>query len=215
MQTWPAAQTVPQAPQLVVLVAVLTGRPPHWLMSPLAVNAVHRPLMQLVFAGHTVPGLPQLKLSAAYDTHAPSTCWVPAGQLPVHVPLRQACPGLHVVPHAPHCANVLRPTQRSVQRRLSAPQAGAQVPPAQDWVGVHAVPHCPQLALLVVSVAQAPLQLVWPGGHVVVQEPLTQACPDGHARLHAPPAFTLRGRARHSILAATSSEAVCTGSVFN
>ena len=75
----------------------------------------------------------------------------------------------------PHCWKVLRLTQRSLQKRFSEPQLATQSPPMQDWLGEHVRPHCPQLALLVASVAHAPEQLVWPGGHVVVQVPLTQA----------------------------------------
>jgi hypothetical protein len=61
-----------------------------------------------------------------------------------------------------------------VQSFSSAPHAVWQVPPMQVWLALHVVPHAPQFDSEVARTTQAPLQLVWPGGHVAVQAPFTQ-----------------------------------------
>ncbi len=55
----PESQTVPHAPQFVLLVAVLT----HWpLQSVRPVMHLQAPVWQVAAAGHVVPHVPQLKL---------------------------------------------------------------------------------------------------------------------------------------------------------
>jgi hypothetical protein len=69
----------------------------------------------------------------------------------------------------------------------------SDVPPGQAQVPLtHVVPdgqtvvHEPQWFGSLANVTQAPLHVVWPGGHVEVQTPLAHTSPEGQAVPHVP-----------------------------
>jgi len=86
-------QTVPQVPQLLLSLAVVTQLP---LQKVRPEGQVHMPLVQLRPPEHTVPQVPQLLLSLAVVRQVPLQSVCPLGQL--HTPFWQLRPPVHAVP---------------------------------------------------------------------------------------------------------------------
>jgi hypothetical protein len=84
---------------------------------------------------------------------------------------------MHADVQPPQSLNVPCDTQRSPHERSLDPHAGWQVPPTQVSSGLQTVPQAPQLLPFVGRNAQLPVQLVSPGGQVMVHAPLTQTSP--------------------------------------
>jgi hypothetical protein len=89
-------QTVPQAPQLVVSLAVSTHTPLHEVVPE---GHRQRPVEHDVPAGQRVPQAPQLFESVAVFTQVVPQVTLPAGH--VHAPAVHTCEGPQVTPQAP------------------------------------------------------------------------------------------------------------------
>jgi hypothetical protein len=218
----PAAQRRPQVDALQV--AVLFGplghtvpHPPHepgslvrsrqmpkHAVSPGRHVATHDPDEQICPAGHELPQLPQLALSACVLISQPSAALPLQSANPkVHVPSAQwpavheaeALAKVHTLPHAAQLPTVERSvSQPFIGLPSQSPKPAAQLRP--QWPAVHTavlfdplghtVPHAPHAAGSLVRSWQSPEQLVRPARQVAVHPPDEHTCPAGHTVPHAP-----------------------------
>ena len=157
-QTLPPVQTVPQAPQLVVVF-----------------RAVHTPLQHPCPLEHLLPQVPQLFASMVTLTHLPLQRVCGGVHTVWHAPSTQLCPAPHVVPQAPQFVTVLRSVQTPLQQPCPDPQVETHLPVAasqrSQLVALHAV-----------------ARQVFPQTRVFGQQtPLIQVdCPATHVETHVP-----------------------------
>jgi len=125
--------TIPQPPQWLVAVCVLTQPAPEAEQSTVGARqvVVHDPPEQRVPAAQTVAQPPQLPLSVAVLTHLPLHDTWPVGQ--VHVPLTQSWPPEQERAQAPQLAlSEARPVSQPLFAFMSQlPKPEVQVPSAQ------------------------------------------------------------------------------------
>jgi hypothetical protein len=210
-QLWPLAQTLPQAPQLFVLLVRLVSQPllarPSQLPKPaLQVIPQAVPLHDGVpfTLEHTLPQVPQFCVLFRL-TQAPLQFPKPAlHDATVQVPPVQAAVPfvtLQILPQVPQLFVLLvrlvsqpllampsqLPKPALHEAIVHTPLTQAAVPLAELQV----VPQVPQLPGSVAVFTQVPLQLVWPAPHVVVvaHTPLTQLWPLAQAFPHVPQLF--------------------------
>jgi hypothetical protein len=99
LQTSPAAQTFPQAPQLTGSEVASTQALPHSI-PPL--GHAHAPPLQSAPVGQAFPQAPQLAGSDMVSTHLSPHAASPPEQ--AHAPFVQLDPGEHAASHDPQCA---------------------------------------------------------------------------------------------------------------
>jgi hypothetical protein len=132
--------TVPQAPQLLLSVAVFTHAPPHEVVPA---GQAQAPAAQLVPPVQALPQAPQLALSVDVSTQAPPQAVVPAGQ--VHTPATQDLPPVQALPQAPQLAlSVDVFTQAAPHLVWPAGQPPLQTPAVQVVPVGHTWPQAPQ-----------------------------------------------------------------------
>jgi hypothetical protein len=98
VHAWPPEQRLPQEPQLVASVSVLTQLLPH-CVSPTAHVAEHVLCEQSSPPVQALPHAPQFAPSETTFTQPVAQALSPAVQ--VHAPLVQACPSAHLLLQAP------------------------------------------------------------------------------------------------------------------
>ena len=164
--------TVPQAPQLLLSVAVVVQALPHATCLP---GHTHAPAVQLSPAAtHAFPHDPQLALSVANTAQygaaasegppAPQT-EDPDGHAAVHAPRTHCPPAPHALPHPPQfCSS----SERSAQNGTIGPGVLPSLLPAST--GARAVG----------------LQRVNPAWHEATQAPIAHVIPAAHALPHPP-----------------------------
>ena len=103
LQIWPAAQTVPQKPQLSLLDARVTHVPEQFVC-PVGQLVVQVLLTQTWPDEQAWPHEPQLAPSEVSVTHAPPQFVWPEGQLTPQTPSLQTSPSAHALPQVPQCA---------------------------------------------------------------------------------------------------------------
>ena len=92
LQTCPAAQALPQAPQLVALVPTSTHVPEQSICPAGHITAGrHAPIAQVCPIGQAIPQAPQLLLSVCVLTHVPEQSVWP----PVHITTLRHAPIMH------------------------------------------------------------------------------------------------------------------------
>jgi len=177
-QTWPAEHAVPQAPQLVLSVAVCTSQPLVGSRSQSAkpeaqAATAQLPPVQVALAwGSTQarPQAPQLSslvrrlvsqpsLAVPLQSPAPSlqrtTVQAPAAQ-----PTAAAPGSEHTIPHPPQLEGLIAALAQyavapAPQVMRGAAQVAPHAPPEHTWPAAQALPQAPQLALSVrVSTSQ-------------------------------------------------------------
>jgi hypothetical protein len=121
LHTWPAPQTVPQAPQLSlspwVSAQARTPPSPVQVVSDPEHEVLQVPLLQTSPAAQAVPQAPQWLLSVASVAHAPlQSVWFEGHEV-TQAPAWQDSPDAHTVPQAPQ----LLPSMRASTQR--APHA--------------------------------------------------------------------------------------------
>jgi hypothetical protein len=199
-----AAQTRPQAPQLLGLFVRFVSQPSAGLLLQSAKPKLQLAIAQVppehtmvaLGAAQTRPQAPQLLTSVPVFTQVPlHTTW-PGGHCVVQVPLTQLVPLGQAWPQAPQLLG-------SFVRLISQPLAAlvsqsakpalqlaiTQLPPEHAMVALGAVqtrPQAPQLLTSVPVFTQVPLHTTWPGGHCAAQVPFTQLVPLGQALPQAP-----------------------------
>ncbi len=200
----PAVQRVPQRPQLLEFVVVLTSHPleamPSQSAKPVRHVKPHAPAVHvgsaLAGAGHAMPHAPQcageLRVLVsqpllASESQSPNP---PAHTPTAHAPMRHTGVALasagHALPHAPQLAT-------SFWRLVSHPSSGMRLQSPYDELQrsmahapathaavppatAHARPHVPQLDALVCVSTHAPVQHVCPEGQgLVASHPGTHA----------------------------------------
>jgi hypothetical protein len=199
----PVVQTFPHVLQLLTLLVVSTHVLPHSVgvepeQPDTHVDPEHAGVLPLQAWLH----MPQLFLSVLVSTHAPLQSVYPLLHVKVHALFTHAAWALAtlveqtfpqvlqsfrllvVSTQVPPQSAGVEPEQPEVHE---APPAS---PPEAEQTGVppvHALPQLPQL-VAVVSFTQAPLHIVYPALHAVVQALLTQtACALATLVLHAVP----------------------------
>jgi len=192
-----AVQTMPQPPQLWVLLVVSTQLPPQ-LVCPCGHETTQLPPAHTWFAPQTVPQAPQLFLSLCSLTQAVPHAEKAASQEMPHCAFWQVAPPFagagQEVPQAPQLVTVvLRSTQALPHRVKPGLQVNPQVPPLHAGVAltgaVQTSPQVPQLEVSVATVTQELVQLVVPCGQDVVQTPPAQTWLVPHAMAQAPQLF--------------------------
>jgi hypothetical protein len=163
-------QTVPQPPQLLADVRVLTSQPsaalPLQSAKPSLHTTPHAPsphdAVALARVGHAAPQAPQLLVDARVSTSQPSSARL----------LQSAKPASHATPHAPR-AQVAAPLAGVAQSALHAPQCAVETRVSTSHPS---------------SVRE--LQSAKPGAHATVHAPAAHAgvalAPAGHAAPQAP-----------------------------
>ena len=171
---------MPQAPQFVVSLLLLTHVAPH--SAKPEVGQAQVPLRQVVPAGHTVPQAPQLPLSVQVSTQAtPQNCLDDAPSHTHSTPL-QCWPEGQVLPQPPQLALSFFGTHTPPQCRSLAhwQVIDAHVSPERQ-----AFAQSPQLAASVPVSTQ-----LWPhalrDAFTHLQEPNWQPCSGPQAFPHAP-----------------------------
>lgn len=164
LQTWFAAQALPQEPQLSGSEEVRVHTPPQ-LVKP--GPQVHVPLLQVGFVPPQVElQAPQCCRSLLVFTHRPLQFVNPTGQVvvPEQAPLTHDWVALQATPHAPQFVlSVPVFTHRPLQ--LVSPGPHEHMPLLQVAPAAHALPQAPQFAASVCVFVQTPLHAVWPLGH--------------------------------------------------
>lgn len=189
MQISPAAQTLPQPPQLNGSVFVLT-QPPLQVRVPVGhvVVVVQAVPMQRCAAVHIVPHVPQSALLTLL-THAPPGPHAAPPAAQEHVPPEQTSPSLQGAPQPPQFNGSVIV---SVQAFVPPPIGHDVVLPGQAQVlAVHVspaaqrLPHMPQLRGSVVRSAHVPKPHITPGAGQV-QAPLMHVPPVPQRRPQPP-----------------------------
>jgi hypothetical protein len=185
----PAAQDVPQVPQLAALVARSAQTPPQ---SVVPLGQAQAPLEQMRLPAQSSEQKPQLFLSVRRSTHELLHLARPDPHVIEQVPVLHTEPPMQAVPQLPQSmALVWRLTH--VRRPMKpvhavSPAGQAQVPPVHVPPVGHALPQAPQSALLVWRFTQAmppmpmPMpaaQAVSPVGQPMVHVPFTHVSPPG------------------------------------
>ena len=170
-QVEPIAQTVPQAPQLLLSDCVLTqvGVAAVGVQSTCPVGHIGRavrqvPVWQVWAIEQALPHMPQLAESVWRFAHTvPQAVW-PVGHIdvPVQAPAVQVCPVAQVRPHMPQLAVLVWVSTHMPPHEVSpVGQADMrQAPAVQVWPAVQAVPQPPQLLVSVMVSTQVPPQAV-------------------------------------------------------
>jgi hypothetical protein len=133
LQVPPAAQRLPQVPQLLVLVWRLTQvvpMPAAQAVSPVGQPAAQAPFTQVLAPMQRVPQAPQFRGSVLRSVQVPLQLVSPPPQ--VQAPLVQLAPVPHTVPQAPQSlGSLVRSTQALSQLVSPAPQVVVQAPAEQ------------------------------------------------------------------------------------
>jgi len=188
LQTSPAGQRLPHAPQFCTLVASVsqTLPPPPPPIPPPAQDVwpsghAHVPLTQLPPRAHVVPHFPQSFALVSVSTHAvwpmPTEHAVrPAAQPAAHTPFAHCWFAAQRMPQPPQfCA--LDDVSMHWLLQVVRPPPHAQTPATQFAPAPHTFLHVPQLEGSESVVVQPPEQLVSPALHVVPHAPSTHTCP--------------------------------------
>jgi len=158
--TKPTPHALPQLPQLLASLCVLTQLVPH-VVRPLM--HAHALLTQDEPAAQVRMHAPQLPLLVRVSTHVPPQLVCPAGHR--HEPAVQVDPPVHARPHIPQCVLlVLVSTQLPLHRVWPIAQVVAQAPVTHDCPALHIRPHPPQFVALVRVSTHVPPQLLCPIG---------------------------------------------------
>ena len=169
----PPEHTVPQAPQWLALVCVLTHAPPQ-LVSPPAQLQV--PPEQNDPPKHPTLHAPQLRGSIWVFVHVPLHCTVPVLHTDWQVPSTQTCALVQLRPHAPQFTGSLARLVHPLVQGTCVP-VHPQTPITHDCPPGHVRPHAPQLVALVLVLTQAPLHCVRPKPVGHWQRPMKHNCP--------------------------------------
>lgn len=156
VQSWSKRQVLPQPPQLLASMLVLTQRSPHGV-SP--VGHLQSPPLQTNPGEHALPHAPQLATSLPRSTH-------PVGQMSdaavvghVHWPSRQTCPAPHTFPQEPQFAAFVFTSTQPLGHASGSDDVGQlQLPFSHTCSGPHAAPQEPQFAASVFGSTQWPPQ---------------------------------------------------------
>jgi hypothetical protein len=171
-------QMLPQAPQLVAVVAVLVSQPlasvPSQLAKPVLQAArkqapVRQPATPLV-REQTVPQALQLFGSFGRSRQTPEQFVVGDAQVEVHMPPEQTVPAPQTMPQVPQLALSVW-SARHVPVQLVCPDGQTQLRPEHEVPPVQTVPQAPQLALSVARSRQLPEQFVCVAAQVVAHAP--------------------------------------------
>ncbi len=165
-------QTVPQAPQLVLLVVVLTHAPEQFVYPVAQAQAA---FVQTWFAPHATPQRLQLFLSFSRLTqvllHFVFGAEQPAEQLEMPFTVLQTSPAAQVLPQAPQLAALVErlsqtpaafpgppgPGPFAALGQVVSPVGQVHVPAVQVAPVGHSFPHPPQfVALVLVSMHSVP-----------------------------------------------------------
>jgi hypothetical protein len=123
----------PQAPQLLLLVLVLTQVDPQ---SVVPVGQAHVPFWQVLPLLHVLPQAPQFAGSLFVLTHTPEHTVCPLGH--THIPFVQLKPVPHATPQAPQSFGfVLRSTHWPLHGDLQMQVAFLHTKPAPFWLTHH------------------------------------------------------------------------------
>ena len=145
LQTSPAPQTVPHAPQLRLSALVSLHASPHFVSEPHVV--VQTPPLQTLPVPHAFPQPPQFATSTLVSLHVPLQL-VSDPQVSSQVPELQTLPLAHVVPHVPHAPRSYRRSRHTAPHSVRpAAQVAAQRPPEHTSPDGQDDPQNPQLAL--------------------------------------------------------------------
>jgi hypothetical protein len=166
-QTWPAAQRLPQVPQLVVLVSrstqvVIPPMPmPVQAVSPAGQPAAQAPLTQVWAAVQRLPQEPQFRASLPVSVQIPLQLVSPPPQ--AQAPFVQLAPVPHTVPQAPQSLGSLVRSTHALEQLVSPDaQLVVQAPLEQTWPVAQASPQPPQFEGSPWMLVQTPLQRVPP-----------------------------------------------------
>jgi len=161
MQAEPPGQTVPQDPQLRLLVSRFTQALPHRVRPDAQVRGWHTPAVQTELPAQTRPHRPQLRGSVWVFVHeVPHTTW-PVPQ--EHWPLTQLPPSEHCMLQPPQLSTSLDVfTQALLQFVSPATQPEVHMPREHTGaVAGHTLPQAPQLrGSLWLAVHTPPLQRI-------------------------------------------------------
>jgi hypothetical protein len=194
----PAAQRLPQAPQLLTSNDVFTqAEPPSAGQLVRPDKQPHAPLVQVCPNEHAFPHAPQLLGSDDVNTQAPPQAVDPGGHTTLwHRPAKHVSLAAHARPHEPQLFS-----SKSVFTQALPPSVGQLVSPAkqlhapleQNCPIEHALPHEPQLLLSIAVFVHtgfgnpSTVQAVRPSGHVAAEQvPEEHVCPEAHATPHPP-----------------------------
>jgi hypothetical protein len=195
MQAWLSLQAVPQAPQLIGLLAVSAQTMPKpipgHIMPPAA--QLHMPLVQTSPCSQAFRQLPQWAgsvgrlLQVAFGPMPQVVS--PAGQ--VQTPATQVSPPGQAVPQVPQWAGLLaRLAQPAIGPQLFWPAGQVQTPAVQVAPGPQWMPHAPQWLLSIASLTQPMTgpQSTWPVGqvHTAAMPVPVQVAPGPQMLLHVP-----------------------------
>jgi hypothetical protein len=203
----PAVQTVPQAPQFMVLARVSVSQPLAALRSqsakPASHTSPHAPIRHARVAwtpaAHAMPHMPQWFASDCGSTHSaphrscPLAQPVPHTSAPSVVRVQSGVPPAHAMPHMPQFELPLSAASQPLAALVSqsanpAAQASPQRPIAHVAVefspAMHTVVHEPQCVGSALTSRHIPPQHAWLIGHACSEvQPATQS-----PRRHTSPA---------------------------
>jgi hypothetical protein len=120
----PASQVTPHPPQLLLSLWMFRQVcPPSAPQSACPLGHTHTPAVHFSLPAQTLPHVPQLVLSVETFVQAwpasPPQRVLPPGQLAVQLPLTQASPVAHVVPHEPQFLGSIFVFSHSEPHKLS------------------------------------------------------------------------------------------------
>lgn len=199
-------QVVPQAPQLVTVVAVLTSQPsaatPLQSAKPGVHAKPHTPAPHVRAAlgtdGHARPHAMQLSGSVLRLTQLPEQSVSPAPQVTTQVREEHTCPEGQIVPQAPQLLLSLA-RSRHTPEQLACPvgHTSVQALDTQLCPAGHAVVHVPQWLRSLVRSKHAVPHALRPAVQLVTQADPEHTWPEGHTVPHAPQLFRSLVRLTH------------------
>jgi hypothetical protein len=170
-QTSLAAQTLPQVPQFLGSVVVVTQVP---LQSVCGLGQEQALFAQAFPPVHFTPQVPQLLMSLVRFTQTPAQSVWPVPHLLSHLLLMQSGVAAgQVVVQLPQAVGSFV-VFLQVPLQSDCPDGQVQLPPTQVLPPVHLIPQSPQLSLSEPTLMQEPLQILFGAVQVV---PGTQAPP--------------------------------------
>jgi hypothetical protein len=194
-QVWPAAQRVPQPPQL-------SGSDRRSVQAPEQATCPgivhwHIELVQVWPIAQTLLHSPQLRVSLVRLTQAPLQLVGKGGwQLVTQLPALQTSFVLQILPHAPQFAGSDRVSTHWPFAHTVSGALQKHVLPTQGMPGAHELLQAPQFfgsicvfvqaPLQQAPLQQVPLQNVWPGWQKSMHLPEVQLWFAEHARLQPP-----------------------------
>jgi hypothetical protein len=141
--------------------------------------------VQLAPAAHWLPQLPQFVLLVEVSTQRPLQSVCPVAQPEAQLPPTHWLPGPQRLPHAPQLRGSVEGSVHCEPHSV-VPAEHAHAPLTHAEPVGQEVLQLPQSNGSLVRSTQAPLQLVSPAPHTVVQAPPEHTWPAAHAAPHEP-----------------------------